>query len=203
MDVLQAIAARRAIKRFDPDHRLAPEDQDRLLEAARQAPTAFNLQHYRFVVVTDPALRRALRLVSFDQSQVTDASLLVVVCANLAAWRKDADRCWQHVPEPARAELVGTIRHFYADDDQLQRDEAMRSAALAAQNLMLAGKGLGLDSCPMDGYQVDDVARLIGLPGDHLICMYVALGRALEAPPPRASRLPRERLIIENRFRVD
>jgi len=200
MDVIEAIEARRSIKRFDPHHRMTRAEQDELLRLARLSPTAFNLQHGRFVVVHDPELRRLLRDASYGQAQVTDASLLVVVCADMGAWRKHAARCWAHVPEPARRGLVEAIERFYVDQPQLQRDEAMRSCSLAAQTLMLAGQGLGYDSCPMDGFRVDDVARLINLPDDHLISMFVALGKALEPAPARGGALPDDVVIIENRF---
>jgi nitroreductase len=200
MHVIEAIEARRSIKRFDPHHRMTRAEQDELLRLARLSPTAFNLQHGRFVVVRDPELRRRLRDASYGQAQVTDASLLVVVCADMGAWRKHAERCWAHVPEPARRGLVEAIERFYVDQPQLQRDEAMRSCSLAAQTLMLAAQGLGYDSCPMDGFRVDDVARLINLPDDHLISMFVALGKALEPAPARGGALPDDVVIIENRF---
>lgn len=73
MRVSEAIATRRAIKQFDPEHQLSEADQDRLIELAMQSPTAFNLQHWRFVVVRDPARRQAIREVAWDQAQVTDA----------------------------------------------------------------------------------------------------------------------------------
>lgn len=71
MDVLDAIEARRAVKHYDPDHRLTDAELDRLLALARLSPTAFNIQNWRFVVVTDPALRQEIRKVSWDQVQVT------------------------------------------------------------------------------------------------------------------------------------
>ncbi|MEZ4388120.1 MAG: nitroreductase family protein [Candidatus Krumholzibacteriia bacterium] len=203
MDVLQAITARRAIKRFDPQHRMAAAEQAHLLRLAQLSPTAFNLQHCRYVVVTDPELRRRLRAASFDQSQVTDASLLVVVCADLDAWRKDPARYWSHLPQPGQAAVVEVIGRYYAGREQVARDEAQRSCGLAAQTLMLAGQGLGYDSCPMDGFDFDAVARLINLPADHLISMFVALGKALEPAPPRGGRLEPAEVIIENRFPED
>jgi nitroreductase len=51
MNTLEAIYQRRAIKQFDPEHRLTKEEETRLLEAAIQAPTSFNIQHWRFVIV--------------------------------------------------------------------------------------------------------------------------------------------------------
>ncbi len=76
MDTFDAIYQRRAIKQFDPDHRLTKEEETKLLEAAIQAPTSFNIQHWRFVIVRDPELRRKIRTeYGNDQAQMTDASL--------------------------------------------------------------------------------------------------------------------------------
>ncbi len=78
MDTFNAIYQRRAVKRFDPEYRIRPEDERRLLEAAIQSPTSFNIQHWRFVILRDPQLRQQIRALAFDQSQITDASLLVL-----------------------------------------------------------------------------------------------------------------------------
>ena len=80
MDVFEAIRARRAIKHFDPEHRLTPEEEKKLLEAAIQAPTSFNIQHWRFVILRGPELRTRIRTeFGNDQAQMTDASLLVLI----------------------------------------------------------------------------------------------------------------------------
>jgi nitroreductase len=200
MDVLEAIEKRRSIKRFDPEHRLQPQEVQELLRLARLSPSAFNLQHCRYVVVTDSELRGRLRAVSFGQAQVTDASLLVIICADLHAWRKDPARYWSHVPAAIRDSMVRVIHDFYAVNEQMQRDEALRSCGIAAQTLMLAAQGLGFDSCPMDGFDFAAVARLINLPDDHLISMFVAVGKSLEPAFPRGGSLPPEAVIIENRF---
>jgi len=200
VDVLEAIEKRRSIKRFDPEHRLQPQEVQELLRLARLSPSAFNLQHCRYVVVTDRELRGRLRAVSFDQAQVTDASLLVILCADLHAWRKDPARYWSHVPAATRDGMVRVIHDFYAVSEQMQRDEALRSCGIAAQTLMLAAQGLGYDSCPMDGFDFAAVARLINLPDDHLISMFVAVGKSLEPAFPRGGSLPPEAVIIENRF---
>jgi len=200
MDVLQALEARRSVKNFDPAYEMPGAHRDEILRLAALSPSAFNLQHVRYVVLDDPALRQTLRDASFGQPQVTDASLLVAVCAKLSAWREDAARCWRHLDEPARSGLVGTITGFYEGDEQLQRDEALRSCGLAAQSLMLAGQGLGYESCPMDGFDFAVVSRLINLPGDHLLSMFVALGKAREPARPRGGKLPRGEVVVENRF---
>ena len=85
MEPFDAITIRRAMKRFDPDHRLSGEEVDRLLSLTLLSPTAFNVQNWRFVVVRDPELRRQIREAAWNQPQVTEASLFVVLCADLQA----------------------------------------------------------------------------------------------------------------------
>ena len=89
MDTFDAIRQRRAVKHFNPDHRLTPSEESQLIELAMQAPSSFNIQHWRLVKVTDPALRAKLRAAAHDQAQVTDASLLFVVATDIKAWEKD------------------------------------------------------------------------------------------------------------------
>jgi nitroreductase len=198
--VSEAIETRRAVKNFDPQHRLSEIEIERLLSLATLSPTAWNIQNWRFVLVNDPALRRALRAAAFDQPQVTDASLLVVLCADLKAWAKQPQRYWHGAPEPVRDYVVPAIGRYYTGRPQVERDEAMRSCGIAAMTLMLAAKEMGYDSCPMDGFDFDAIGRLINLPPDHAVAMFVAIGRGLREPWPRSGQLPLAEIVIENRF---
>ena len=93
MDTFDAIYQRRAIKQYDPKHKLSPEEETKLLEAAIQAPTSFNIQHWRFVIVRDPDLRKKIRTeFGNDQAQMTDASLLIIMTADTKAWQKNPER---------------------------------------------------------------------------------------------------------------
>ena len=83
MNVTTAIETRRAVKAYDPGHRMTEAEIDKLMSLAMLAPSAFNIQNWRFVLVRDAALRGEIRKVAWDQSQVTDASLLIVLCAAL------------------------------------------------------------------------------------------------------------------------
>lgn len=200
MNTLEAIHARRAIKHYDPAHRLAEDEVRTLLTAAMQAPTAFNIQHWRFVTVTDPAIRKQIRAVAWDQAQVTDASLLVILCADKDAWKKDPARYWVNAPQPVQDFLVPAIGGYYQDRDQVQRDECMRSCGLAGMTLMLAAKDLGYDSCPMDGFDFDAVAKIINLPENHVIAFMVAIGKGTQPAWPKPGQLPYEQVVIENSF---
>lgn len=200
MDTMTAIESRRSVKQFDPNHRMTGQEIEALLSSAMLAPTAFNIQHWRFVLVQDPQLRRQIRTAAWDQAQVTDASLLIVVCADLNAWQKQPERYWRNAPQAVRDFLLPAIHDYYHGKPQVQRDEAMRSCGMAAQTLMLAAKAMGYDSCPMDGFDFDAVGKLIHLPEDHVISLFVAIGKALEPAQPRGGQLAMNEVVITNRF---
>ena len=105
MDTFDAIYGRRAVKHYDPGHELSEGEIQKLMEAAVQAPTSFNIQHWRFVLVQDKALREKIRAAANDQAQVTDASLLIVMTADLKAWEKSPERYWRDAP-PDVAEML-------------------------------------------------------------------------------------------------
>ncbi len=200
MDVITALNERRAVKHFDPEYNIAAETQKKILDAAFLAPSAFNLQNYRLVQVDDPTLRRKIRAAAWDQAQVTDASILFVVCADLHAWQKNPARYWSHAPKAVQDFMVPAISQYYKDKPIVQRDEAMRSAGMLAMSLMLAVKSLGYDSCPMDGFDFDAVGKLINLPPDHVVCLMVAVGKKLKDAWPRGPRLDQNETVIHNHF---
>lgn len=200
MDTITAIKTRRAIKYYDPNHIMPEQDERQLLELALQAPTAFNIQHWRFVLVKDPELRKQIRTQAWDQAQVTDASLLVILTGDLKAWEKDPRRYWRNAPQDARDVLIPAIRQYYEDKPGVQRDEVMRSAGMAGQTLMLAAKALGYDSCPMDGFDFDAVGKLIRLPEDHTIAFMVAIGKKTRDAHSKPGQLDYNEVVIENRF---
>lgn len=200
MHVFEAIETRRSVKHYDPDHRMSDEEVRRLLELAILSPTSFNIQNWRFVVVRDPALRAELRAAAWNQAQVTDASLLLVLCADLAAHDHDPERYWRTAPPETAAMLAGMIRKFYTGQPQLQRDEALRSTGLAAQTIMLAARAMGLDSCPMVGFDPVRVAEAIRLPPDHMVSMMITVGRKLKDARPRGGQLPLDEVVVTDRF---
>lgn len=200
MDTFDAIYQRRSVKHFDPNHQMPEADLTKLLEAAIQAPTSFNIQHWRFVVVKDPELRKQIRANGNDQAQMTDASVLIVMTADTKAWQKEPRRYWQGAPAEVRDLLVGWMGPFHDGREWLQRDEAQRSIGMAMQTLMLAAKAMGYDSCPMIGYDIDAVAKLINLPDDHCMGPMVAIGKKAKDVWPKPGQLPLSEVVIQDRF---
>lgn len=201
MKTLDAIYNRRAIKAFDPDHRLTDDEERQLLEATIQAPTSFNIQHWRLVILRDPELRAKIRTEhGNDQSQMTDASLLVLFTADMKAWTKSPERYWQNAPREVSDLLVGWMGPFHEGREWLQRDEAQRSIGLAMQTLMLAAQDLGYQSCPMIGFDIEKVAELINLPDDHVMGPMVAVGKGTKDPWPKPGQLSLTDVVVENGF---
>ncbi len=200
MDVITAIEQRRATRKLDPTQHIDHDEVRQLMSLTMLSPTAFNIQHWRFVLVRDRAAREAIRAACWMQPQITDASLLVVICADLNAWRKSPERYWQTAPTEVRDGLLEGIRQQYDGREQFQRDEAMRSCGIAAQTLMLAAKGMGYDSSPMDLGDMEELAGIIQLPDDHAIAMLVAVGKPLEPAWPRGGQLPFDDVVRVDHF---
>ena len=201
MNVSESIMARRAVKNYQSDFVMPQADEQKLFDLARNAPTSFNIQNWRFVNVKDKALREDIRKAAWGQAQITEASMLLVLCADVKAWDKNPERYWDNAPKAVADVLVPMIQPFYQGREQVQRDEAMRSVGIAAQTLMLAAKEIGYDSCPMIGFDADAVAKLINLPADHVVGMIITIGKAAKPAYPKGGYLPVSEVVIENRFR--
>jgi len=201
MNTFDAIYQRRAIKQYDSQHKLSREEETKLFEAAIQSPTSFNIQHWRFVIVRDPDLRKKIRTeFGNDQAQMTDASLLIIMTADTKAWQKKPERYWKNAPKEVADLLVNWMGPFHEGREWLQRDEAQRSIGMAMQTLMLAAKAMGYESCPMIGFDIEKVAELINLPDDHVMGAMVAIGKGTKEPWPKPGQLPLSELVMENTF---
>jgi nitroreductase len=200
MNIFETLQARRAVKGFNPDHKMSAEEEQKLFDHARLSPTAFNIQHWRFVTVKDTALRQKIRAAAWDQAQVTDSSLLVILCADTKAWEKAPVRYWQNAPQEAQDFILPALDAYYRGKERVQLDEVHRSCGMAGMNLMLMAQEMGYDSCPMDGFDYDAVGKLINLPADHVISFMIAIGKKTKEPYERANRLPHDEVVVTDRF---
>jgi len=202
MDTLQAIEQRRSIKQYDTTFEMPEADVQRLLDLALLSPTSFNIQNWRFVVVRDPVQKKALRAAAWDQAQVEEAHLTIVLCGDIDAWKKNPERYWKEVPQATQDVLVPMIGQFYENSgERVQRDEVMRSCGIAAQTLMLAAKAMGYDSNPMIGFDPEKVAELINLPNDHAIGMILVIGKQLKPAHPRGGQLDKSEVVFRTSLR--
>jgi len=199
LDTVSAIEQRRSIKHYDPTHVMPDAIQRQLLELTLLSPTSFNIQNWRFVVVTNPAIKEQLCAAAWNQKQVVEASITVLICANLKSWEQEPERYWANNPDAGKY-LVPMIGQFYANNPQLEHDEALRSVGIASQTLMLAAKALGYDSCPMIGFDPVKVAEIIKLPNNHMVGLMVTIGKALKPAHDRGGQLPFDTVVLQNHF---
>ena len=146
MDTIQTIQKRRSIRHFDASFKIPYSEVEKLIALAILSPTSFNIQHWKFIIVSDQELRAKIREVSMNQSQVTDSSVLIIVCADMEAWKSNMGKKWENVPPQVGEFMVDATHQFYEGREQLQRDEAIRSASLATQTLLLSATALGYES---------------------------------------------------------
>lgn len=203
-DFFTVVQERHSVKHFDGTYALSEQDIKELLEIASSAPSAWNLQHWKFLAITDQTVKEKLLPIAYGQKQVVEASVVVAILGDLQA-NQNSEAVFEpavrlgQMPEEVKSTLIGQIEQAYASIPSFPRDEAIRNSSLAAMQLMLAAKAKGLDSCPLGGYDTNQLIDAFNIPPRYVPVMLVAIGKA--AIPARLSdRFPVEHAIIWNGF---
>ena len=186
--VAEVIARRRAARRFDPDRSLPNDLLKQALHLATFAPSSFNLQPWRFLVVRGAANRQKLRACAHNQPKVSEAPVVVIVLGYHTPHRShlgpmvEAMLARGAVTSESAAEFRSRALHSMErlPDRSLW---ATRSAMLSAATLMIAAEALGVASAPMEGFDALKVKEAFGVPDDHTVCCLVALGYPVETKP--------------------
>ncbi|MFZ5907594.1 MAG: nitroreductase family protein [Nitrospirota bacterium] len=183
MDILQTIRERRSINFFEPGKTIPDHTLRDLLEIANLSPSSFNLQPWKVVVVRDPERKKTLRACAFNQPKVEEASAVLIMVADPKGLEENLGRVldsWVELGylKPENRETYADMaRNIQKTEDSLKRKIfAVKNTSLFAMNLMLAAKGLGLETHPMDGFDEDCVKKEFGIPADKIIPMLVAVG---------------------------
>ena len=200
MDVFEAIETRRAIKKFDSTYKMSQIDVKKLMEHVILAPTSYNQQNWRFVISTDQDVKEKISIAARGQAQPKDGSLVVVLCGNMDAWKTEPLQYWKNYPSEKQETVKAALERKYDGNPQNLRDEAVRSCGMAAQTIMLAAKQMGLDSCPMVGFEYDELANVINLPENHMIVMMVVVGKRAQDASQRGGQLALDDVVFENSF---
>jgi nitroreductase len=179
---------------------MSSEDVKFLMEHVILSPTSYNQQNWRFVTVTDQDIKDKISKAARNQAQPKDGSLVIVLCGNMNAWKEEPLRYWKNNTLEKQELVKNSLAKKYADSPQNRRDEAIRSCGFAGQTIMLAARQMGLDSCPMVGFEYDELAEIIKLPEDHLIVLMIVVGKSLEPAGERGGQLPLNEVVFENNF---
>jgi len=183
MNILNAIKERRSINFFDPDRTIPDATINELLELANLSPSSLNLQPWEVVVVTDPGRKAILRKCAYDQPKVTEASATLIIIANPGAIEKNVDnmvKSWLdlgYIKPEAAASTRQMPFNSHGDKDSIGRKFfAIKNTAFFAMSLMIAAKGLGLETHPMDGFSADQIKSEFNIPEDRIIPLLICVG---------------------------
>jgi len=168
MELSEAIRKRHCIRRFKPDE-IEEEKVGKILEAAKEAPSAGNLQARDFIIVRDPETRRELVSAAFSQGFISEAPLVIIVCAN---------------PDKSGAKYGSRGGELYCIQD----------ATISAQNILLVVNSLGLGACWVGAFDENSVREILGIPDGIKPVAIIPIGYPDEEPlaPPKRIDLHEE-----------
>ncbi|OZQ64705.1 nitroreductase family protein [Paenibacillus sp. VTT E-133280] len=176
------IESRRSAMNFVEGVKIPQNELEEMFSYARLAPSAYNLQHTNYKVVSDENLKEEIRKAAYGQYKIHSASAVIVVLGDKQAYLKAPEiygglkALGAMSPEDYDAEIE-TINNTYAGKDAFQRDEAIRNASLSAMHFMLIAKDKGWDTCPMIGFDPEAIQSTLNLP-DHMVpVMLITIGK--------------------------
>jgi nitroreductase len=178
----EAIRDRRSTPSFEGDP-ISRNDLQTILLAGLDAPSGYNMQPWRFIVVQDPEQRKRLRSASYNQAKVEEASVMIVACGDRDGWRKDLDEMLRlgregGMPESYAAQAQQTVPNYLSgfSDDQMKA-WLNKQVMIAYTHMMLMAESLGYDTAPMEGFEQDKVCETLKLPMSYWVVALLAIGR--------------------------
>ncbi len=206
----QVLKVRRATPHFDSTP-IPDRDLKCILQAAMEAPSGYNLQPWRFVVVRDPEQRKKLREAAMGQPKVEEASAVVVACGDTKGWSQgdleDMLRMGNEhgFPESgnegARQAVTGLLGGKGGAAGGIGGDINIwvnRHVMIGATTLMWMAEVLGYDTAPMEGFWEDKVKQLLGIPEEVRVVCLIAIGKRKGNDKPYGGRFPMERICFDN-----
>ena len=193
--VIDSLVSRTTTSHYDPTVTLTDDQIRELVRIATTAPTSFHLQNWRFIAVRTPDAKARLRPIAWDQPKISAAAVTFIICGQLPDHRVTAQRLAPVVqagimPADMVTDYENSARRLYFGKPQTQRDEAIRSGAIAATAMMYAANALGLGSTPMIAFDPEELIREFGLADDEVPVMLVAVGAKLPTNWPQKPRRP-------------
>ncbi|MGI4830536.1 MAG: nitroreductase family protein [Janthinobacterium lividum] len=177
----QAIRERRSTPSFDGEP-LPASDLRQILDAGLQAPSGYNLQPWRFVVVQHPEQRRRLRAASYNQAKVEEASAIIVACGDRDGWRRDLDEMLRMgraagMPESYAGQAANSVPDYLSGFTEEQMTGWLnKQVMLAYTSMMLMAEVLGYDTAPLEGFEQQKVCETLRLPMSYWVVSLLAIG---------------------------
>lgn len=170
MNIIEKLNWRYATKKFDSSYKLNESEIELVKSVIQLSPASYGLQPYKVLIVTNPEIREKLKEVSWNQPQITDSSALLVFVRNKVLDETEVDTFVDNivktrgVPKEMLAQYEGMMK--YAVSSQNEEQKAVwvdKQIYLALGNLLTSLSVLGLDSCPMEGFDKVKYDEILGL----------------------------------------
>ena len=177
----QAIQERRATPSFDGTP-IPAEDLRQILDAGLHAPSGYNLQPWRFIVVQSTEQKKKLRAASYNQGKVEEASAVIVACGDADGWRRDLDLMLEQgrkggMPESYAAQAQSSVPNYMSSFSSGQMQGWLnKQVMLAFTHMLLMAEVLGYDTAPMEGFEQDKVHEVLRLPLSYWVVALLAIG---------------------------
>ncbi|WP_192484146.1 MULTISPECIES: NAD(P)H-dependent oxidoreductase [Cysteiniphilum] len=165
MNYIELLEQRFACKKFDSTRKISAKDKAFILEAGRLSPSSFGLEPWQFVVIQDDKLREKLKPACWSQSQITDSSFVVIILSRKAHnFRGKSDYVRQKVsrrnlPQEMQDTYLGLVQNYLSVEDT--DAWAKRQCYIALTNLLNAAQSLGISSCPIEGFEAENVKKVL------------------------------------------
>ena len=206
MDLFEAIEARRSVRKYR-DEPVPRELIDRVLEAARVAPSTSNTQSWKFDIITEPETKKKLRELAYGQKFVEEAPVVIACCLDFEAFAERGKRTLELVLKgkvrPSLEMMLRSVRG--GRDKELEGERVIVNGAInvaiATEHMALAATALGLGTCWVRAFEAAPVEELLGIPEGCKVLVLLTLGYPAQSPPAR----PRKPLpdILINGVRSD
>ncbi len=209
----QAIKERRATPSFDGSP-IPDADLKKIMQAGLEAPSGYNVQPWRFVVVTDPKQKLALQEAGFGQTKIGEASAVVVACGDPTAWQADLDEMValgkkfgsipnDQVEQAIRSNYGGWRSSPAGDAGGLAPDWVVwlnRHTMIAFTTIMWTAETLGYDTAPMEGFLESKVKQVLGMPETARVVALLSIGHRKGDDKPYGGRAPMETRVFRDKW---
>ncbi|KRG14677.1 nitroreductase family protein [Lederbergia galactosidilytica] len=196
-DFIQLLKERRSASNFLPNHPITEQQLNDIFELVKLGPSAFNLQHTNYMVVLDVETKERLQKAANGQYKVFSSSAVIIVTGDKNAYQHTAEiyqglKMLGIVNKQEYDHMVNdTVSFYQSRGEEFQKDEAIRNASLSAMLFMLAAKEKGWDSCPMIGFDPQEVKEILNIDDQNEVVMMITLGKEkVESRRPRGYRKP-------------
>ena len=201
-DFLKAMQFRHACKTFDTQKKIPTEQFEEILEAIRLSPSSFGMEPWRILVIRDERLRKALKASCWNQSQITDASELVIFTTDNDIVRSDSTYVRtmferRGMPNEAVDMYMGVYKNYLTsieEDEVLLENWTAKQSYIALGNAMTCAAMMQIDSCPIEGFDKEEVEAILDLEYGHSVAVMCAFGYRVN-PQSQQKRLEMKQIV--------